>query len=349
MPPAHRNGPSTWHGSLATWRGSLATWRGSLAGAAGDGFWPGQRGDATEKAARDHEVLSIAAPSLRALKAFAETVRAGSLTGAAAVLHITPSAVSHLLRQLEDTLGVTLFAERAPRIRLTEGGETLGRRLAAAFDTIDGAIAEVRHRASDIRVSTLSSFLSLWLLPRFGRFQARHPNTRLLFSTGMRPVDLATEPFECAIRWGTGGWAGLDCTLLFRDRPVLVANPRLLDSIATVPRLAAGSRPEDWPLVAAALGLPDTPPALTFETRAQAVQAAVAGMGAAVVDRNLVTGLLADGLLAELAPEPPVLAPQGHWFVCPPNRLRIPQVRALRDWLVSEASVLPVQARPAIG
>ena len=260
--------------------------------------------------------------SLRALKAFAETARAGSLVGAAQVLHITPSAVSHLLRQLEETLGVPLFAARAPQIRLTESGDALGRRLAAAFDAIDSAIAEAQHRASDVRVTTLSSFLSLWLMPRLSGFQACHPGTRLLFSTTMRPVDLQAEPFECAIRWGTGDWSGLEQTLLFRDRPVLVANKRLLGDASALPRLAARTRPNDWPMVAAALGLPDAPPVLTFETRAQAVQAAVAGMGAAVVDRNLVAGLLDDGLLAERAPEPPVLAPQGHWFVATSERLR---------------------------
>lgn len=277
------------------------------------------------------------APSLRALRAFAEVVRAGSLVGASGALHITPSAVSHLLRQLEEALGVTLFAARSPQVRLTEAGEALGRRLATGFDAIDAAIAEARHKASDVRVSTLSSFLTLWLVPRLGRFQLRHPSIRLLFSTEMRPVELHAEPFECAIRWGTGDWPGLEKTLLFRDCPVLVANPRLLDGNTSVPHLAARTRPQDWPLVAAALGLPDEPPSLIFETRALAVQAAVAGMGAAVVDRNLVAGLLANGLLAERAPDPPVLAPQGHWFVATSERLRSPQVRALRDWLVAEA------------
>lgn len=285
-------------------------------------------------------------PSLRALKAFAETVRAGSLVGASAALRVTPSAVSHLLRQLEETLGVPLFAARNPQVRLTEAGEAFGRRLAAGFDAIDAAVAEVQHRASDVRVTTLSSFLTLWLMPRLAGFQARHPGTRLLFSTTMRPVDLHAEPFECAIRWGTGGWAGLERTLLFRDRPVLVTNPRLLDGAGTLPRLAARTRPEDWPLVAAALGLDDVPPVLTFETRAQAVQAAVAGMGAAVVDRNLVAGLLADGLLAEWAPDPAVLAPEGHWFVTLPDRLRIPRVRAFRDWLVAASETVAGAGHP---
>jgi LysR family transcriptional regulator, glycine cleavage system transcriptional activator len=159
----------------------------------------------------------------------------------------------------------------------------------------------------------------------------------LLLTTGIRPVELAAEPFECAVRWGRGGWTGLEATLLFRDRPVLVTNPRLLAHARELPRLAARTRPDDWPSVAAALGLADAPPALTFETRALAVQAAIAGMGAAVVDRNLIADMLAAGILAELAPDPPVLAAEGHWFVALPDRLRVRQVRQFRDWLIAEA------------
>ena len=272
-------------------------------------------------------------PSLRALKAFAETARTGSAAAASRVLNVTPSAVSHLLRDLEQTLSLTLFTSNA---RLTETGERLGQRLIAAFDTIDAAIAEAKHQAGDIRVSALSSFLTLWLVPRLSGFQRTHPDTRLLFSTGIRPVDLAAEPFECAIRWGRGPWPGLEATLLFKDRPVVVTNPRLLEA-RPLPRLAARTRPDDWPLVASALGWQDTPPTLTFETRALAVQAATAGMGAAVVDRNLVANMLAAGLLAEIAPDPPVEVQEGHWFVALPDRLRNRPIRQFRDWLVAEA------------
>jgi LysR family glycine cleavage system transcriptional activator len=279
-------------------------------------------------------------PSLRALKAFAETSRTGSLAAASRVLNVTPSAVSHLLRELEQSLAMTLFMTRGPHARLTEAGDKLGRGLIAAFDSIDAAITEAKHQAGDVRLTALSSFLTLWLVPRLTNFQSRHPDTRLLLSTGMRPVNLSAEPYECAIRWGRGNWPTLSATPLFRDRPVVVINPRLLQTNGRpqdLPRLAAGTRPDDWPLVAAALGWPDATPTLTFETRALAVQAAIAGMGAAVVDRNLVADMLANGLLAEIAPDPPVHAAEGHWFVALPDRLRIRQVRQFRDWLVSEA------------
>jgi LysR family glycine cleavage system transcriptional activator len=275
-------------------------------------------------------------PSLRGLRAFAETARTGSAAAASRVLNVTPSAVSHLLSELERSLALTLFNAKGPNARLTEVGDKLGRRLIAAFDAIDAAVTEARHQAGDVRVSALSSFLTLWLVPRLTAFQTRHPETSLLFSTGIRPVDLSAEPFDCAIRWGRGNWPNLESTLLFRDCPVVVTNPRLLQS-RTLPRLAARTRPNDWPLVAAALGWPDAAPTLTFESRALAVQAATAGMGAAVVDRNLVAGMLASGILGEIAPDPPITTQEGHWFVALPDRLHLRPVRQFRDWLVGEA------------
>ncbi|HVY18287.1 MAG TPA: LysR substrate-binding domain-containing protein [Rhodopila sp.] len=275
-------------------------------------------------------------PSLRALRALAETARAGSLAGAARAMNITPSAVSHLLRDLDLALEVSLFAGKG---RLTETGEHLARRLTAAFDTIDGAVQEAHRASADIRVSTLSSFLTLWLVPRLGRFQAAHPRTHLLLSTGTRPVDLATEPFDCAIRWGRGGWPGLRATLLFPERPVVVLNPRLLRSDTPahdLPRLAGRTRPDDWPLLAHALGWSDRPPLMTLETRALAVQAAIAGMGAAVVDRNLVADLVGTGVLTEIAPPDPIRTGEGHWFVTLPERLRQRPIRRFRDWLAQE-------------
>jgi LysR family transcriptional regulator, glycine cleavage system transcriptional activator len=278
-------------------------------------------------------------PSLRALKAFAETSRTGSLAAASRALNVTPSAISHLLRELEQSLALTLFITRGPHARLTETGEKLGRRLITAFDTIDAALTEARHHAGDVRVSALSSFLTLWLVPRLTGFQSRHPDTRLLLSTGIRPVDLSAEPYECAVRWGRGNWPNLEATLLFQDCPVVVTNPRLLQTNPRdLPRLGARTRPDDWPLVAAALGWADAPSTLTFETRALAVQAATAGMGAAVVDRNLIADMLDSGLLAEIAPDPPVVVPEGHWFVALPDRLRIRPVRQFRDWLVGQAT-----------
>src|SRR6202789_2449081 len=139
-------------------------------------------------------------PSLRALRAFAEVARSGSLAEAARTLHVSPSAVSHLLHDLETSLGFALFAGRGPGALLSEHGARLARRLAGAFDTIDLAVDEARHRSGDVRVSALTSFSTLWLVPRLARLQSRHPDLRLLVASRTPAGDLAAAALERAVR-----------------------------------------------------------------------------------------------------------------------------------------------------
>jgi LysR family glycine cleavage system transcriptional activator len=179
-------------------------------------------------------------------------------------------------------------------------------------------------------------------MPRLGRLQAARPEVRLLLAAETRMVDLATEPYDCAIRNGPGIYPGLDVTPLFRERLVAVASPRLLQERrcpAWLPRIDARVRPKDWPRVLAAAGLAaEVSPALVVETRALAVRAALAGLGAAVIDRHLVEDLIASGMLALALPDVAVDVPDGFFFVALADKLRDRYVRALRDWLVAEAT-----------
>ena len=282
-------------------------------------------------------------PSLRALRAFAEVTRSGGIAPAARALGVSPSAVSHVLRELERTLGVALFAGQGPRAPLSEAGERLRRGLGNVFEVIDAAVAEATRHAGEVRVSALYTFSTLWLIPRLGRFHAAYPGTRLLLATDTRPVDLAAEPYDCAIRSGQGGWPDLEATLLFRERLIAVANPRLLEQggdLTQLPRLAVRARPSDWTRVLGALDLPTSlEPAMTFQNSAQAVQAALAGLGVAVVDRILVENLIITGMLAPAVPGWPGMELRaGVFFVCRAERLRDRHVRGLRDWLVAEAA-----------
>jgi LysR family glycine cleavage system transcriptional activator len=293
--------------------------------------------------------------SHRALRAFLEVARRGGVAPAARRLGVTPSAVSHLMRELEAGLGLALFRPGSGRAVLSEAGERLLHGIGEAFDAIERAVAEVaetgREGGTEVRVSTLSTFATLWLVPRLPRLQRAEPALRVLVATDTRPVDLAAEPFDCAIRWGTGPWPGLEATPLLRERLVAVAGPALpgvpvaeAAALLRLPRIAARSRPEDWPLLLAALpggGGAAPEPALVFQTRALAVRAAIAGLGVAVVDEALVGDMLRDGHLARAAPVV-VPRPESHVFVARPQALRRrPALRRFRDWLVAEAAATP--------
>ncbi|HYV66316.1 MAG TPA: LysR family transcriptional regulator, partial [Myxococcales bacterium] len=114
-------------------------------------------------------------PSLNALRAFEAAARHLSLTLAGRELHVTQSAVSHQVQNLEDELGVRLF-QRLPRsLRLTPAGEALAKTAREAFGRIEEAALSIDRRPGRLCVSVLPSFAALWLLPRLRRFRAAWP------------------------------------------------------------------------------------------------------------------------------------------------------------------------------
>jgi len=274
-------------------------------------------------------------PSLRALRALVVLSHTGSAVAAAERLGVTASAVSHLMAELERQVGAPLFADRR-RGRLNAAGERLVLGCEAGFRAIDQAVAEIGRAHASIRISTLSSFAMLWLIPRLPRLREKLPKVDILISTDTRAVDLATEPFDCVIRWvpERRSWRSLSHTMLFREELIKVASPRLTAEPA--PRLIARSRPED----SESFG-EDAPAAgvTVFETRGQMIEAAIAGLGVAIIDRHLVQGSLAAGHLVQVGSKR-VERPGGYVFAAREEALMDRNLRVLRDWLLEEVRLV---------
>ncbi|HVI51569.1 MAG TPA: LysR substrate-binding domain-containing protein [Candidatus Sulfotelmatobacter sp.] len=273
-------------------------------------------------------------PSLRGLKALVEVARCGSAAGAANRLGVGASAVSHSLSELEAQMGGPLFEDRR-RTRLNEKGMRLVQRLEPAFQSIDMAVADFRTTQNSIRLSTLSSFAQLWLIPRLARLRQRLPSVDILISTDTRPIDLHAEPYDCVIRW-TGpkaDWRGLEHERLFHEQLIQVASPHLLRQTPPYPRLTAHSRPDDWRL----FGGEDTSVAVTMlATRGQMIEAALAGLGVAIIDLHLVAGTLTAGHLVQVG-ERRLDRPEAYVFAARPAALENPALRKFRSWLLEEA------------
>ncbi len=284
----------------------------------------------------------VTTPSLRSLRAFVEVARTGSRSGAAERLGVTSSAVSHILAELEGQVGQPLFADRR-RSTLNEAGRRFADRLAPAFQAIDAAVADLLKPRSMIRLSTISTFALLWLIPRLPRLRARLPAVDILISTDIRTVDLAVEPYDCVIRWGRddSDWRGLEPCLLFRERLIVVASPHLHRSHDTLPLLAARSRPDDWRYFADQPDIPSPQGAMTtFETRSQMIEAAVAGLGMAVIDCRLVEGTLAAGHLVQIGSMAED-RPEGYFLAARPVAFERRDLRTLRAWAIAEAEMAP--------
>jgi len=288
------------------------------------------------------------ASPLRALQAFSAVARTGSVVRAAEELAVTPSAVSHLLRQLERRLGVALLTRKGRGLTLTLDGERLVAAVGPALTIIGDALDGFMRRGTELRISMLSSFAVHWLIPRLNRFQAQNPDIELLLSTSTRIVDLTTHAFDCAIRLGRGAWAGLMAEELYREELVAACSP---DWLATrrirAPRdllraklLHARARRQDWTHWFRAAGIPnfEAGSGPVFETRALAIQAAIAQMGVVVIDPRFIEAELAAGQLT-MPFQLRAALDNAYWLVWRPGRETARPVATFRRWLTAEVTL----------
>ena len=288
-------------------------------------------------------------PSLNALRAFAAVGRHLNLAEAAAELHVTPSALSHQIRTLEERLGIRLFVRGARGLALTEAGRTILPGVLDAFATLAQSLRLLEPAPDDntLHISMLSTFAMRWFIPRLVRFQQAHPEIEVRIATSVELVEFERGDFDCAIRSGGGHWPGLTAERLFAETFTPVCSPHLATAEAPLAKpadlakhtlLHAKLRPDDWHMWLHAAGIPDLAPRSerTFETRNFAIQAAIDGLGVAIVDPSLVTEELHAGRLIQ--PFARTLASDNAYYLVYPRQPELPRkLQLFRDWLLSEA------------
>lgn len=148
-------------------------------------------------------------PSLTALRALEAAARLKSFKAAADELGVTPTAVSHRVRAIEEALGVALFVRQVRAIELTEEGAILASAVHSGFLEIKNAIEELKVFENTLTVTTTPAFAALRVVPRLGEFTELYPDVRVQLSTGTTVVDLQRDRHtDIAIRYGTGSYPG---------------------------------------------------------------------------------------------------------------------------------------------
>lgn len=137
--------------------------------------------------------------SLTALKAFESAARLGSFKAAAAELSISPTAVSHHIKKLEQRLNVTLFARSARKVTLTELGKELAIATNQGFQSIEMAIDKITAKDRQINVTTTSSFAALVLIPALQEFYMLYPKCKVSITSG---ESIDSNNFALPIRLG---------------------------------------------------------------------------------------------------------------------------------------------------
>ena len=294
-------------------------------------------------------------PSLDLLKGFEAAARLLSFTRAGAELHLTQSAVSRQIRDLEEQLGAPLFERRHRALALTEAGRQFYPAAAQVLATMREASARLRAMDGQrvLSVTTSVTFAAMWLVPRLAGFTRDNPGVDVRISADARMVEIERAGFDVALRYCAPAAAGAGALRLFGERVFPVCSPQLLRDPrkALVAALDLGKQvllhiddPEGaWPWMAwrtwlEVAGVAELRPAgnLRFTNYSEVVQAAVAAQGVALGRSPLVReALRAKKLVAPfgLSGE----SSRAYYLAVARNAAERPEVRRFVDWVKREA------------
>ncbi|WP_417579803.1 LysR family transcriptional regulator [Pelagibacterium sp.] len=286
-------------------------------------------------------------PSIAQLAAFEAVQRTGSTTAAAKALDLSQGTISRLVASLEAQLGRPLFLRQNKRLLPTPAGIDYARDIAAALDAIERASMRT---AADLgggalSLAVLPAFGTRWLAPRLGGFLATHPGVTINLSTRIRPIDFAAERFDAMIYFGAGDAVDAGHMRLFDERVTACAAPGLLDrqpisspdELAGLQLFQLETRPLAWNAWFMGQGTQALPVSgMMFDQFALMIEAAIAGLGVALLPHYIALGEIAADRLQPVL-EPAVAGTGSYWLAWPPARETYRPLIAFRDWLMSEA------------
>ena len=290
-------------------------------------------------------------PSLAALQAFEASARHLSFTRAAEELNLSQGAISRQIATLESQLGVALFSRVRQRISLTPTGASYAEDIRDALNRLSAATVNAvafKGAGGPLALAILPTFGTRWLIPRLPDFSHKHPEVTINFSTRILPFDFSREPLDAAIHFGDPLWPGAVMHRLMGETIVPVASPDLIKRLAIkspadllrAPLLKQATRPLAWNewLTAQGLDPAEAVPGPSFEQFAMVAQAAIAGLGAAIVPRFLVEEEIGSGALV-VPIDRPIESKQAYWLVYPEEKTDRPAVKAFRSWLLEQCRV----------
>lgn len=299
-----------------------------------------------------------AIPPLSALLAFQ---RAGSLQSfrrAARDLALSPSAVSHQIRGLEDRFGVRLFARGGRTVKLTADGERYLQSVSVALATLDDAsrdlLRQARRGYNELRISSLPYFTNAVMIPALDAFKRDYPGITLRIEATHQYADFDSSGVDVAIRYGREHTASLKIEPLVEVSSLPVCSARLRsllrrpEDLAKATLIHVGIQPRGWPvwLSDAGLGSLVAKDHLWFDNLPSAIEAAEQGLGVALAMHPLIASR--DGFGSRLiAPfDVPVRHAQTLYLVSRAEQAKDKRIRAFRRWI---AEAVRRAGRPRTG
>ena len=288
-------------------------------------------------------------PSMTALACFEAAARNSSFKAAAAEMNVTPAAISHQIKALEDELGCGLFQRRNRGVELTEKGALLFLSIQRGFETMSDAVSKVRDRpdAVDVTIRTTTAISSLWLTPKIAAFWKIHPS--ITISQFLSDVPEVISRSDLGIVYGNLNESGVEYRKLFQDRIVALGTPTFaeehgisqVEDLLKVPLIHMSNDQNGWTTWSDWLHSFGyrVPKGRSFQVNNYmiALQAAQDDVGAVLGWDGLVDDLIQTGRLIQLVPDS-ILAPVAFHLVIYP-RASV-KARMFADWLARSSQTI---------
>lgn len=282
-------------------------------------------------------------PSIKLLMGFDAVVRLGSVTDAAAELNLTQSTVSRLILSLEEQLGVELFTRERRRLIPNAVAISYQRDIARALDIVQRASmsAVANPNGGSLTLAVLPTFATRWLGPRLGDFLNGHPGVSVNMSTRIGRVDFTGETFDAAIYYGLGDWEGVTHLKLFEETVTACVAPSFaqkqplerIEDLAGLPMLQLESRPNVWSdWFEGQGGVPTAASGMMMDQFSMMIQAAISGLGIALLPDYLAQIEIAEGRLVPVLKQA-VPVRGAYWLVWPKEKAEHAPLSAFRAWL----------------
>ena len=286
---------------------------------------------------------------MEALIAFEAAARHESFTRAAAELALTQSAVGRQIAGLEDYLGVPLFNRVKKRLILTDVGRAYAKQVREHLERIEhDTLAAMAHKGAGgiLELAVIPTFATRWLIPRLPQFYAVHDSVTLNLTTRAEPFMFADTPFDAAIHFGNPAWPGAVARHLLDEEMTPVCSPRMLgkgerltpSDLAKFTLLHQSARAQAWRhwFAQAGVDAADCMRGQRYELFSMLVEAARAGLGAALVPRFFVLNELRSGELV-IPCDIPLRSESGYYLVYPEAKQGAPLLKVFEAWLLATA------------
>jgi LysR family glycine cleavage system transcriptional activator len=300
-------------------------------------------------------------PGTGSLKVFEAAGRHLNFTRAAQELNVTPAAISHQIKELEDQIGQRLIERTSRSMRLTDAGHILHAAVSDALAGLNRALLRLDKSRDQARlkVSASTSIAAKWLVPRLDDYMKLHPGIEIQLDVSDRVRDFDRDDIDAAIRFGNGNYPDARADRLFDNTIFPVCSPALLASkrplkqprdllqhrLIHVEWSGQGITWPNWRMWMLAAGVADfnETRGLHLDNSSLALQAAIEGQGVALGDSSLVSDDLAAGRLVQPFALTIKGPPQFAYYVISPAATQDDTlIRSFREWILGEAARTPL-------